>query len=94
MCVPHADYINSDEKIRDFLTLIINAIYRLIKKRHEDLDTCCLVVVVWLVNTCRFLDNLKQYSGEKVNYDMRLSWKNPRLYYWIQTGYKGGGDVA
>ncbi|EFX62120.1 hypothetical protein DAPPUDRAFT_337402 [Daphnia pulex] len=27
MCVPHADYINSDEKIQDFLTLIINAIY-------------------------------------------------------------------
>jgi hypothetical protein len=25
---------------------------------------------------------------------MRLSRKNPRLYYWIQIGYKGGEDVA
>lgn len=61
MCVRHADYINNDEKIRSFLTLIINAIRRLIKKRYEDLDTS----VVWLVNTCRLLHSLKQYSGEK-----------------------------
>ncbi|EFX83009.1 hypothetical protein DAPPUDRAFT_100958 [Daphnia pulex] len=61
MCVRHADHINSDEKIRSFLILIINAIRRLIKKRHEDLDT----LVVWLVNTCRLVDSLKQYSGEK-----------------------------
>ncbi|EFX83099.1 hypothetical protein DAPPUDRAFT_100969 [Daphnia pulex] len=39
----------------------VNAIRRLIKKRHEDLDT----LVVWLVNTCRLVDSLKQYSGEK-----------------------------
>lgn len=63
MCVRHADYINNDEKIRSFLTLIINAIRRLIKKRYEDLDTS----VVWLVNTCRLLHSLKQYSGEKVH---------------------------
>jgi len=61
MCIRHADYINSDEKIRSFLTGTINAIRRLIKKRHEDLDTS----VLWLVNTCRLLHNLKQYSGEK-----------------------------
>ena len=64
MCIRHADYINSDEKIRSFLTNVINAIRRLIKKRHEDLDTS----VVWLVNTCRLLHSLKQYSGEKVTF--------------------------
>ena len=62
MCIRHADYINNDEKIKSFLTATINAIRRLIKKRHEDLDTS----VLWLVNTCRLLHNLKQYSGEKV----------------------------
>lgn len=67
MCVRHADYINNDEKIRSFLTLIINAIRRLIKKRYEDLDTS----VVWLVNTCRLLHSLKQYSGEKVYYNFQ-----------------------
>ena len=63
MCIRHADYINHDEKIKSFLTATINAVRRLIKKRHEDLDTS----VLWLVNTCRLLHNLKQYSGEKVS---------------------------
>jgi myosin-5 len=67
MCVRHADYINNEEKIQSFLTLIINAIRRLIEKRFEDVDTS----LVWLVNTCRLLHSLKQYSGEKVYYNLQ-----------------------
>ena len=67
MCVRHADYINNEEKIRSFLPLIIYEIRRLIEKRFEDLDTS----LVWLVNTCRLLHSLKQYSGEKVYYNLQ-----------------------
>jgi myosin-5 len=67
MCVRHADYINSEEKIIVFLSMINVAVRRLIQTFPEKLDT----LVVWLVNTSRLLDNLKQYSGEKVNYDLQ-----------------------
>ncbi|PSN35591.1 Unconventional myosin-Va [Blattella germanica] len=43
------------------LTVTINTIKKVIKKRHEDLDT----TVLWLSNTLRLLHNLKQYSGDK-----------------------------
>ena len=69
MCIRHADYINNDEKIKSFLTATITAVRRLIKKRHEDLDISAL----WLVNTCRLMHNLKQYSGEKVRH-LPTSW--------------------
>lgn len=62
MCIRHADHVNSDDKIRSFLTTLINGIRRLIKKKHEDLETS----VFWLANTCRLLHCLRQYSGEKV----------------------------
>lgn len=62
MCIRHADYINSDKKMRVFMTRTINAIRKFIIRRYHDLDTS----VMWLVNTCQLLHNLKQYSGEKV----------------------------
>ena len=62
MCIRHADYINNDAKMRSFLFKTINAIRKFMLRRHQDLDSS----VLWLVNTCRLLDILKQYSGEQV----------------------------
>jgi myosin-5 len=53
--------MNDEDKVRSLLTATINTIKKLIKKRHEDLDT----TVLWLSNTLRLLHNLKQYSGDK-----------------------------
>jgi hypothetical protein len=61
MCIRHTDYTNDDDKVRALLTATINTIKKVIKKRHEDLDT----TVLWLSNTLRLLHNLKQYSGDK-----------------------------
>ena len=61
MCIRHTDHTNDDEKVRSLLTVTINTIKKVIKKRHEDLDT----TVLWLSNTLRLLHNLKQYSGDK-----------------------------
>lgn len=61
MCLRHTDHINDDEKVRSMLNNIVNGIKRVIKKRHEDLES----TVLWLSNTLRLLHNLKQYSGDK-----------------------------
>ncbi|XP_068247179.1 unconventional myosin-Va isoform X6 [Palaemon carinicauda] len=61
MCIRHTDHINDDEKVRSLLNNIVNGVKRVIKKRHEDLDS----TVLWLSNTLRLLHNLKQYSGDK-----------------------------
>ncbi|KAB7505341.1 Afadin [Armadillidium nasatum] len=61
MCIRHTDHINDDEKVRSLLNNIVTGVKRVIKKRHEDLDS----TVLWLSNTLRLLHNLKQYSGEK-----------------------------
>ncbi|PNF43034.1 hypothetical protein B7P43_G08783 [Cryptotermes secundus] len=62
MCIRHTDFANDDEKVRSLLTATINTIKKVIRKRHEDLDT----TVLWLTNTLRLLHNLKQYSGDKI----------------------------
>ena len=61
MCIRHTDHINDDDKVRSLLNNIVNGIKRVIKKRHEDLDS----TVMWLSNTLRLMHNLKQYSGDK-----------------------------
>lgn len=61
MCIRHTDYVNDDEKVKSLLNNIVFGIRKVIKKRHEDTD----YTVMWLANTCRFMHNLKQYSGEK-----------------------------
>ncbi|XP_063217828.1 unconventional myosin-Va isoform X2 [Bacillus rossius redtenbacheri] len=61
MCIRHTDFVNDDEKVRSLLTATINAIKKVIKKKHQNLDTS----VLWLSNTLRLLHNLKQYSGDK-----------------------------
>ena len=62
MCIRHADYVNSDLKIKTFLSGTISAIRKLIKSKIQDFDS----TIIWLVNTSQLLQNLKQYSGEKV----------------------------
>ncbi|KAF2349500.1 Dilute domain [Trinorchestia longiramus] len=61
MCIRHTDHINDDEKVRSLLNHTMTGIKRVIKKRHQDLDS----TVLWLSNTLRLLHNLKQYSGDK-----------------------------
>ncbi|XP_014666593.1 PREDICTED: unconventional myosin-Vb-like [Priapulus caudatus] len=77
MCIRHTDYVNNDEKVRSLLTYTINGIKRLFKKKRDDLEYATL----WLANTCRLLHNLKQYSGEKVNYSLLIVYitDRPRL---------------
>ena len=72
MCIRHTDYTNNDEKVRTLLTSTINTIKKVIKKRHEDLDT----IVLWLSNTLRLLHNLKQYSGDKAFQAMNTPKQN------------------
>ncbi|EEB10549.1 myosin-5A, putative [Pediculus humanus corporis] len=62
MCIRHTDFVNDDGKVRSLLTAFINAVKKLIKKKHDDLET----TVLWLSNTLRLLHNLKQYSGDKI----------------------------
>lgn len=47
--------------MRSLLNHTVTGIKRVIKKRHQDLDS----TVLWLSNTLRLLHNLKQYSGDK-----------------------------
>lgn len=61
MCIRHTDFVNDETKVRSILTAFINAVKKVIKKRHEDFET----TVLWLANTLRMLHNLKQYSGDK-----------------------------
>ncbi|XP_064645972.1 unconventional myosin-Va-like isoform X4 [Lineus longissimus] len=61
MCIRHTDSVNDDDKVRTLLSATISGIKKVVKKRHEDVET----VTMWLGNTCRLLHNLKQYSGEK-----------------------------
>ncbi|XP_028813225.1 unconventional myosin-Va isoform X2 [Denticeps clupeoides] len=62
MCVRHADYSNDDQRIRVLLHSTINSIKSVLKRRGDDLET----VSFWLANTCKFLNCLKQYSGDEV----------------------------
>ncbi|XP_060770466.1 unconventional myosin-Va [Neoarius graeffei] len=62
MCLRHADYTNSDQKVRTLLNSSISSIKNVLKKRSCDFE----MVSFWLASTCRFLHCLKQYSGEEV----------------------------
>lgn len=61
-CIRHADYINSDIKIKTLLPGAISAIRKVVRNQIQDFD----LAIFWLVNTSQLLQNLKQYSGEKV----------------------------
>lgn len=59
--VTYVRYIKLCFQVRNLLTGFINTVKKVIKKRQEDIET----TVLWLSNTLRLLNNLKQYSGEK-----------------------------
>ncbi|KAL7643914.1 UNVERIFIED_CONTAM: hypothetical protein RMT77_005923 [Armadillidium vulgare] len=61
MCIRHADHINDNDKVRSLLNNAVTEVKKVFKKRYQDLDTR----VLWLSNTLRLLNNLKQYSGER-----------------------------
>ncbi|XP_049806757.1 unconventional myosin-Va-like [Schistocerca nitens] len=61
MCIRHTDYTNDDEKLWSLLTATVNTIKKVMKERHDDIDT----MVLWLTNTVRLLNNLKQYSRDR-----------------------------
>nr|XP_018910252.1 PREDICTED: unconventional myosin-Va isoform X1 [Bemisia tabaci] len=72
MCIRHTDYINDDEKVRALLTAFINQVKKVIKRqankqRQQDNHSnhSFEVTILWLSNTLRLLNNLKQYSGDK-----------------------------
>ncbi|XP_077994009.1 unconventional myosin-Va-like isoform X2 [Glandiceps talaboti] len=60
MCLRHADYTNDDMKVKSLLSGVVNGIKKSTKKRSDDFE----IITCFLVNTCRLMHNLKQYSGE------------------------------
>lgn len=55
------DFTNDDSKLKSLLSSTVNGIKRVVKRFNDDAERTTL----WLSNTCRLLNNLKQYSGEK-----------------------------
>ncbi|XP_070536020.1 unconventional myosin-Va-like isoform X2 [Ptychodera flava] len=62
MCLRHADYTNDDMKVKSLLSGVVNGIKKTAKKRNDDFES----IAFFLVNTCRVMHNLKQYSGEEI----------------------------
>ncbi|CAD5125633.1 DgyrCDS13833 [Dimorphilus gyrociliatus] len=61
MCIRHSDYLNDDEKLKSLMVTAVNSIKVAVKNRKgEELES----MVLWLSNSCRLLNHLKQYSGE------------------------------
>ena len=61
MCIRHMDFTNDDSKLKSLLSSTVNGIKRVVKRFNDDSER----ITLWLSNTCRLLNNLKQYSGEK-----------------------------
>ncbi|CAG0912683.1 unnamed protein product [Notodromas monacha] len=61
MMIRHTDHVNDEVKFRDLMNAVINAIKKIVKKKHDDVEYCAM----WLANLVRLMHNLKQYSGEK-----------------------------
>ncbi|XP_063214481.1 unconventional myosin-Vb-like [Chroicocephalus ridibundus] len=61
LCFRHADHCHDEPRARSLLDAAINAIKRVMKKHSDDFD----VVALWLANTCRLLNCLRQYSQDE-----------------------------
>ncbi|XP_049664330.1 unconventional myosin-Vb-like [Accipiter gentilis] len=66
LCFRHADHCCDEPRARSLLDAAINAIKRVMKvldleKHSDDFD----VVALWLANTCRLLNCLRQYSQDE-----------------------------
>ncbi|XP_072701972.1 unconventional myosin-Vb-like [Ciconia boyciana] len=61
LCFRHADHCCDEPRARSLLDAAIDAIKRVMKKHSDDFD----VVALWLGNTCRLLNCLRQYSQDE-----------------------------
>nr|XP_039265605.1 unconventional myosin-Va-like isoform X2 [Styela clava] len=61
MLLRFADHRNDDSMIKSLLSHIINGIKKVEKQHEGEFE----YISFWLANTCRFLHNMKQYSGDK-----------------------------
>uniref|UniRef100_H9H1A8 Uncharacterized protein n=1 Tax=Meleagris gallopavo TaxID=9103 RepID=H9H1A8_MELGA len=62
LCIRHADHCRDEPRAHSLLDAAINAIKRVMKKHSDDFD----VVALWLANTCRLLNCLRQYGRDEV----------------------------
>uniref|UniRef100_A0A8D0EYA3 Dilute domain-containing protein n=1 Tax=Strix occidentalis caurina TaxID=311401 RepID=A0A8D0EYA3_STROC len=63
LCFRHADHCCDEPRARSLLDAAIDAIKRVMKKHSDDFNT----VALWLANTCRLLNCLRQYSQDEGN---------------------------
>ncbi|KAM6294831.1 unconventional myosin-Va-like [Aegotheles albertisi] len=61
LCYRHADHCCDEPRARSLLDAAIDAIKRVMKKHSDDFE----VVALWLANTCRLLNCLRQYSQDQ-----------------------------
>ncbi|KAM6396140.1 unconventional myosin-Vb-like [Rhynochetos jubatus] len=61
LCFRHADHCCDELRACSLLDAAIDAIKRVMKKRSDDFD----VVALWLANTCRLLNCLRQYGQDE-----------------------------
>nr|XP_014341560.1 PREDICTED: unconventional myosin-Vb [Latimeria chalumnae] len=61
MCFRQADYANDEQKVRSLFTATVNGIKKVIKRYSDDFE----MVTFWLVNTCRLMHCMRQYSGDE-----------------------------
>ncbi|XP_069733851.1 unconventional myosin-Vb-like [Phaenicophaeus curvirostris] len=61
LCFRHADHCRDEPRARSLLDAAIDAIKRVMKKHSGDFDT----VALWLANTCRLLNCLRQYGQDE-----------------------------
>ncbi|XP_042650207.1 unconventional myosin-Va-like [Tyto alba] len=66
LCFRHADHCCDEPRARSLLDAATDAIKRVMKKHGDDSDT----VALWLANTCRLLNCLRQYSQDEVGGDV------------------------
>uniref|UniRef100_A0A0K8SZH6 Dilute domain-containing protein n=1 Tax=Lygus hesperus TaxID=30085 RepID=A0A0K8SZH6_LYGHE len=59
MCIRYQDYIGDTDALHNTVDVYLKKLTDLLKRKANDID----VAVLWLANTLRLLDNLKQYSG-------------------------------
>ncbi|XP_069505574.1 unconventional myosin-Vb-like [Ambystoma mexicanum] len=61
MCIRHADYCRDENRIRSLFSATVDGIKKAMKKHNDDFE----VAALWLSNTCRLINCMKQYSGEE-----------------------------
>ncbi|KAM6040157.1 unconventional myosin-Vb-like [Theristicus caerulescens] len=61
LCFRHADHCCDEARARSLLDAAIDAIKRVMKKHSDDFD----MVALWLANTCRLLNCLRQYGQDE-----------------------------